>query len=102
MAVNVDDSESDVRSLNTKELGNLFKGVLMQMPQIGQNLKEKIREGRVGRELWKVLLITALIILILEFALARWFISRTVEGDADDVLRRKSAEEILSEGSEAA
>ncbi|MDA0836144.1 MAG: BatA domain-containing protein [Planctomycetota bacterium] len=102
MAVNVDDSESDVRSLNTKELENLFKGVLMQMPQIGQNLKEKIREGRVGRELWKVLLITALIILILEFALARWFISRTVEGDADDVLRRKSAEEILSEGSEAA
>jgi hypothetical protein len=49
-----------------------------------------------------MLLIAALIVLLLEFALARWFVSRTAEGDADAVLRRKSAEEILSEGSEAA
>jgi hypothetical protein len=102
MAANVDDSESDVRSLKHKELEELFKGVQIQMPKIGQDLKEKIREGRVGRELWKVLLIAALIVLLLEFALARWFISRTAEGDADSVLRRKSADEILSEGSEAA
>jgi hypothetical protein len=102
MAANVDDSESDVRSLKHKELEELFKGVQLQMPKIGQDLKEKIREGRVGRELWKVLLIAALIVLLLEFALARWFISRTAEGDADAVLRRKSADEILSEGSEAA
>jgi hypothetical protein len=74
----------------------------MQMPKIGQDLKEKIREGRVGKELWKVLLILALILLILEFALARWFMSHTFEGDADDVLRRKTAEEILNEGNEAA
>ncbi|MDP6505866.1 MAG: hypothetical protein QF886_19750, partial [Planctomycetota bacterium] len=78
------------------------KGLEIAIPKIGQDLKEKIREGRVGRELWKMMLILALAALILEFALARWFVTRTEAGDASEVLRQRTAQEILSEGSEPA
>jgi hypothetical protein len=84
VAANVNPIESDVAALDanglTGSLGNLPVTVLPE----GVALDEVIRESRVGRELWRELILLALAVLLLESFLARRFTRRMSidEGEA--------------------
>jgi hypothetical protein len=78
VAVNVDSRESDVRMLAGESLATAVSGLPVQVLPPGQNLVAAIRESRVGRELWQMLMLAALAILALEGFLA-WKFSRQMD-----------------------
>lgn len=76
LAVNVDPSESDVETLNEKELKKSLLGVQVQILREDDDLLTEIRKSRVGRELWSIFMILTLVALILESYLAHRFPKR--------------------------
>ena len=85
-AVNVDPTESDVTCLTGEELRLAFTGVEARLFDDAENIAAAVRESRVGRELWRELLILALLVLALEAFLAHWFSRRiAIAADAKGV-----------------
>ncbi len=85
-AVNVDPTESDVTCLTGEELRRVFTGVEARLFDDAENIAAAVRESRVGRELWRELLILALLVLVVEAFLAHWFSRRiAIAADAKGV-----------------
>ncbi|MBM4018096.1 MAG: VWA domain-containing protein [Planctomycetes bacterium] len=78
-AVNVDARESDVRTLVGESLAAALSGLPVQI--LGPDVLNKagaIRETRVGRELWRILMLAAIAVLALEGFLA-WRFARQMQ-----------------------
>jgi len=87
-AVNVDPTESDVKSLIGRALPAAFKGLPVRLAAWGDDIAVAIRASRVGHELWRVLLIVGLAVLALESFLAHRFSRRIAgAGSAREVTR---------------
>ncbi|MFW6163006.1 MAG: BatA domain-containing protein [Planctomycetota bacterium] len=87
LAVNVDATESDVACLTGESFGEVLSGVDAELFADGGDLVAAIRESRVGRELWRELLVLALIVLLVEAFLAHYFsrrIARAAEAKGVD------------------
>lgn len=76
LAVNVDTAESAVRALAPRELQSAFGSLPVRVVSEEDDLQAAIRESRIGRELWWELLVAALLLLLVESLLARWFSRR--------------------------
>jgi hypothetical protein len=72
-AVNVDPAESDVRALQGDALREALAGLPLRLVAEDADVVAAVHEGRVGRELWKELLMLALIVLLLEAYFAQRF-----------------------------
>ena len=81
VAVNVDPMESAVRTLDEPELAAAMQGVNVATVDAGADVAQVIAEARVGRELWRELLLAALALFLAEALLARWFSVRMRRGD---------------------
>jgi hypothetical protein len=78
-AVNVDPRESDVRVLVGESLATALSGMPVRvLTHEVMNKASVIRESRVGRELWRALMVAALAVLALEGFLA-WRFSREMQ-----------------------
>ena len=75
-AVNVDAQEGDVRTLTGEQLGETFQGLKVRLIEESDDVAAAVRESRVGRELWKELLLLGIAVLLLETFLAHWFTRR--------------------------
>jgi hypothetical protein len=95
-AVNVDPSEGDVRCLQEPELSKALAGVPVGMLSVDQDLGEQIRQGRVGKELWRYLMLFALAVLVVESFLARRF-SRRMAVKEMSTTRAAMRDELLAE-----
>lgn len=82
VAVNVDPRESDVRILQGADIETALVGLPVRRLSEEQNLAVMIRESRVGRELWRILMIVGLCVLLLEAFLAQHFSRRIVAAEA--------------------
>jgi len=65
-AVNIDPRESDIETLSDDRLINLFGENNIELLRNEQNLSDKIRESRTGREIGKFCVIAVVIFLVLE------------------------------------
>jgi len=81
VAVNVEPTESDVRCLLGTELDKALAGTPMRVLNWGDDLTLAIKTGRVGHELWRLLMLLALAVLALESFLA-WYFTRRMAGAA--------------------
>lgn len=72
-AVNLEPAESNVRALSQDALRASLKNLPVKILPPAADLREQIREGRVGRELWRPLLLLGLVVLFAELALSRRF-----------------------------
>ena len=88
VAGNVDPAESDVRVLGAAALASGLAKCSARVVGPGEDLRRAIRESRVGRELWRELLLIGIVLLIVEFYLAYRFSRRVASG----ALRRTAAE----------
>jgi len=82
VAVNVDARESDVRVLSADQLAKVLAGLPVRVLPPGDDAVSAIRESRVGRELWRILMILALATLAIEGYLALRFTRQMVSGGA--------------------
>jgi hypothetical protein len=76
VAVNVDPAESSVRPLNVSELTEAFRGLPVLLVPDNERVEVAVRRSRVGRELWKRLIVAALLTFLAEGLLALWFTRR--------------------------
>ena len=90
IAVNVDTRESDVAVLRDTELNSVVNPLSMRLINEKQAIRSTVTESRQGRELWRILLMAALAILIIEAILARLF-TRRLKGTTE-VYTRRTAE----------
>ena len=98
LAVNPESRESDVKTLASRDLAKALSGLPVHVLGPGENVVEAIRESRIGRPLWQLLLIAALAVLALEGYLARRFSRRLAVGDSspafstrEEVTKRRAA-----------
>lgn len=75
-AANVDPTESDVKCLLPDDFAKALTGLQVRLFAGDENVAASIREGRVGRELWRELLILGLLVLLIEAFLAHHFSRR--------------------------
>jgi hypothetical protein len=73
VAVNVDPRESDVKVLASDRLAARLSGLPVRVLAPGEDMVSAIRENRVGRELWRILMLVGLACLALEAYLAHRF-----------------------------
>jgi len=91
-AANVDSTESDVKCLSHQALEKALSGLAVRLLADEQDIAAAIRESRMGRELWRELLILALIVLLAEAFLAHYFSTRITAAadkqgiDAEDLV----------------
>ena len=97
-AVNVDPTESDVRCLQAEAARAPFHDMEVRTLAPGDEVAEAVRQSRVGRELWRILLILALIVLATEAFLA-WLFSRRMVKTSDAGITRPS--DLLATAREA-
>jgi len=100
VAANVDPRESDVRSLGAEGLATAMAGLPVRILPPGENVAAAVRESRVGRELWRMLMLAGLAVLALEAYLA-WRFSREI-GGGEPVTADTGGREGLGAGREAA
>jgi hypothetical protein len=81
-AVNVDPRESRLQPLAESALRDVLQGTNVRLVPEGSRVEASVQESRVGRELWKELLIAALLVLLLEGVLALWFTRRASAAQA--------------------
>jgi hypothetical protein len=91
VAVNVEPAESDVRCLAGAALTRALQGVPIRVLAPGEDLELAIKTGRVGHELWRILMILGLAFFALESLLAHIF-SRRMAGAA---AKEATKEELL-------
>lgn len=82
-AVNIDPRESRVQTLPLEGLAESVRGLPVRLIADGETLESSIRESRVGRELWKEVLMLLLALLVVEGLLARWFSREKVAAKTD-------------------
>jgi hypothetical protein len=98
VSVNVDPVESDVRPLTPEQL----EAALVDLPVRilgGEGLLAAIKQGRSGREMWRVFMLVGLAVLALETFLAWHFSRRLAEGTS--ALPKSARQQVLG-ASEAA
>jgi len=83
VAINIDPLEGAVATLEAPALAGAMEGINIAMVDPGDILETVIAEARVGRELWRELMIAALLVFLTEAALAWWFSSRMRRGDVN-------------------
>ena len=77
VAVNVNPLESDVKTLTSEDLRSALSDVPVSVPA-ADRLADEVRKGRTGREIWRVLMTIALVVLLVESLLA-WHFSRKLD-----------------------
>ncbi|HUS90829.1 MAG TPA: BatA domain-containing protein [Phycisphaerae bacterium] len=92
MAVNVDPTESDVRTLPPDSLSEAFASLPMTVLGGGDVFAE-VKQARRGLELWRTFMLAALIVLLLEALLAKVFTSRMAAEES--VLPRSARQTVL-------
>ena len=90
--------ESDVKTLPDDDL-RASLGELPVRLLASDDLADQVKQGRTGREIWRVLMVVGLVVLLVESLLA-WHFSRKLGAEAS-ALPKTAHEEVLSE-SEAA
>ena len=75
LAFNINRKESDLRTAGTKELQQLVAGIPgMELLETGKkDIGKIISEGSSGKKLWKWFIIAALLTIIAEVLLLRFF-----------------------------
>lgn len=73
LAMNIDPSESNVRTLGEGELRASLMGIQAQILMTEANIRAAIKKSRIGQELWPVFVILSLIFLLLEGYFAHRF-----------------------------
>jgi len=71
VAVNVDTGESDVRGLSAREIEATARDLRFRVLSLSAPVAKTIREGRMGRELWRLLLLVGVLAVVAEALLAR-------------------------------
>mgnify|MGYP006274247377 CR=1 FL=1 len=71
LAVNPDPGESDIRTSARVELAGALGDLPVELVAEEQSIAQVIRQSRQGRELWRHLLVAALIVLLIESLVAR-------------------------------
>ena len=71
MAVNVDTGESDVRGLSAEEIEATARDLRFRVLSLSAPVAKTIRESRMGRELWRLLLLAGVLAVVAEALLAR-------------------------------
>jgi hypothetical protein len=74
--VNLDLAESDLARLTAAEARARWRALDAHVAGPSLPARQMVREGRYGRELWREFLALALLLLVLETALSRWWGSR--------------------------
>ena len=93
-AVNIDPRESDTTVLDPKGMADSFQGLKVRTMPAEDELTGPIKESRSGRAISRTLLILAILILLAQSFLARYFTHRMNAGVSDvagDVRRRDVA-----------
>lgn len=70
-AVNVDPRESDLRPLPEEELEKRFPKAQLTVIRDDERLESVVSEARWGRELWREILLLAVVVLVVEMFIAR-------------------------------
>jgi len=73
VAVNLAPGESDVKTLDAEALGAAVTSCGIQVLAADQNITAAVAQSRAGRELWFLLLLTAVGLLAVESLVARWY-----------------------------
>jgi hypothetical protein len=73
LAVNIDPRESHVQALGMEALHDALQGLNVRLVTQDDRVETAIQESRVGKQLWKELLIAALVVLLIEGFLALYF-----------------------------
>ncbi len=81
-AVNPDARESDLSSLSESALLSAFPPGRAQIMRAGSDFARRVREARLGRELWSWFVTLALALLAAETILGRWGLPSAQRGDA--------------------
>jgi hypothetical protein len=89
LAVNVDPQESDVAVLARPEFEATFGGTPVRFLTPETNIPGAIQESRVGREIWRILLVAGLLLLLLEAYLAHRFSKRMATEETSTAVRRE-------------
>jgi len=90
-ACNVDPLESDVTAMDSRGVSAALADLPLRVVAEGQDIAGIIREVRVGRELWRELLILAVAVLVLESLLARRFTRRMSGDESEELLGTQAA-----------
>jgi hypothetical protein len=69
-AVNPDPIESDLTTLDDKVVQGMLKSVDINLITYSGNFAADIRESRHGKEIWRYLILTVLVLLVVEVTLA--------------------------------
>jgi hypothetical protein len=73
LAVNLPTKESNLRSLDEAAVANLLPGVHWTWVRPSESIEAAVRRSRLGIELWRPLLFAALLLMLIETALAQLF-----------------------------
>lgn len=98
-AVNIPANESDVRCKSAAEMSVPLAGIPVKILDQGADIAAVVKEGRVGRELWRYLMALGLVVLAIEMFLARKFSQRMNAGESASAADKR--EEMLSRGKAA-
>jgi len=92
MAVNVDPTESDVRTLPPDSLTEAFAELPMSV-LAGEDVFTEVKQARRGLEMWRTLMLAGLLVLAVESLLA-WYFSRKMAAETS-ALPQSGREAIL-------
>jgi hypothetical protein len=71
-AVNPDPAEADLAPASDDALVRMFPAGRARIMRPGEDLAQRVREARFGRELWSLFVVIALLLLVAESVIARW------------------------------
>ena len=80
LAANTVIDESNVSVLPDEDLVGLITGNGIQMLSVSRHLEEEIKQARVGREIWRILFILALLAFAVQAFLSDRFSNRIMTG----------------------
>jgi len=91
VSVSVDPRESDLKTLAPEGMKTALVNLPARVLPEGENLTSAIRESRVGRELWRILLVLGIATLAVEGFLAWRFSRQMTAGDVEGVSAAREA-----------
>ncbi len=83
LAVNVDSTESVAAVLEKQSLDEIANRLSLSVVDGENAVSGAVRTNRVGREIWRILIITALGLLVLESLLSKWLVRRVTDTPDD-------------------
>ncbi|NQT25815.1 BatA domain-containing protein [candidate division KSB1 bacterium] len=81
--VHTDPAESDCRSIDESKLKSIFSDYPITIIRQNQDLEKVIEQHRSGREIWREMLILAIVMLMAELILARHFVRKTTRRETE-------------------